>query len=146
MRQKLKLIIKLLLIVTAINIVVASVVGTISYFIWPDDFFNWFPAIPVFFWFTGVCMTLSMEFTPVEKPNALTFTYMVARGLKILLATAFIGIYAWVVHTNVKQFGFTTLGFYIIFLVIDTLIFYKYEKRRKKKRIEIENDVIEINS
>ncbi len=141
MNNKLKSLLKLILIVTCINVVLTLVVGGIFSIIWPENFFEWFIPIPVFFYITGLAMAVALELTPTIKPNSLTFTYMIARGAKILLATLFIGIYAWVVHKNVKEFGFTTLGFYIFYIVIDTWFFYIYEKRRKKNLIPHDEDV-----
>jgi len=110
------------------------------YFVWPDSYFQAFPIIPVFFWLVGIGMAVSLEMTRTEKPDAVTMTYMVARGIKLLLTAIFIGFYAWFVHTDLKQFGLTTLAFYMIYLVLETYVFYLYEKRRNKRRRKLEGD------
>jgi hypothetical protein len=140
MRLKIRLIARLVLMITAVNMVVTLILGSLFYYIWPQNYFTWFPAIPVFFWLIGIGMAVSLELTQTAKPDAVTMTYMVARGIKILLTTVFIGIYAWVVHTDIKPFGLTTLAFYITFLVIETYVFYLYEKRRKKRKSNVEPD------
>lgn len=139
MRHRIRLIFRLLLLMTAINLVVVLLLGSLFYYIWPENYFNWFPAIPIFFWLIGLGMAISLELTHTEKPDSVTMTYMVTRGAKLLLTVGFIGFYAWFVHTDIKQFGLTTLVFYITFLVIETYVFYLYEKRRAKRKCKIES-------
>ena len=130
----------MLLLITAINAVVTLALGSLFYYIWPENYNSWFPAIPIFFWLVGLGMAISLELTHTEKPDSVTMTYMVARGVKILLTTVFIGIYAWCVRTDIKPFGLTTLAYYITFLVIETYLFYLYEKRRKKRNVKIDSE------
>ena len=59
---------------------------------------------------------------------------MLFRSVKLLLTALFVGIYAWFVHTDMKQFGLTTLVFYMVFLVLESYVFFMYEKRRNKRR------------
>jgi L-asparagine transporter-like permease len=138
MKLRLKLIAKLILLVTVIMLLVTLILGGIIYYIWPENYFQWFPAIPVFFWIYGIGLAISLEKTHTEKPDSVTMTYMVARGIKIFLAILFIGIYAWFIKTNIKPFGLTTLAFYIVILVLETYAYYAYEKRRKKRKEEEE--------
>jgi hypothetical protein len=49
------------------------------------------------------------------------------RGIKLLLTALFVGIYAWFVHTDMKQFGLTTLSFLYGLLVVESYVFYLYE-------------------
>jgi len=134
MRRKIRLIFKLLLLITAIYLAVTLVIGIFIYYIWPENYFSWFPAIPVFFWVMGVGLAFSLELTHTEKPDSVTMTYMIARGVKLILTAIFIGGYAFIVHTNLKQFGLTTLVFYMTFLILETYMFYLYEKRRTKRK------------
>lgn len=142
MKLRLKLIAKLILLVTVIILLVTLILGSVIYYIWPENYFQWFPAIPVFFWVYGVGLAIGLEKTHTEKPESVTMTYMVARGIKIFLTILFIGIYAWFIKTNIKPFGLTTLAFYIIILVIETYVYYVYEKRRKKRKEEEETNKV----
>jgi small-conductance mechanosensitive channel len=140
--RKTRLIFRLLMLVTALNLGVACIIWSLMYFVWPDSYFTWFPAIPLFFWLVALGMAISLELTHTEKANAVTMTYMIVRGVKLLLTAVFVGCYAWLVHTDVRQFGLTTLAFYIVYLVLETYIFYLYEKRRNKRSIEKENNEV----
>lgn len=134
------MIVKLLLLVTGANALVAGVAWLLLTFAWPDAYFNAFPLIPAFFWVVGLGMAVSLEATHTEKPDAVTMTYMMARGVKLLLTALFVGVYAWFVHTDMKTFGLTTLVFYMVFLVLESYVFYLYELRRNKRRRAREGD------
>lgn len=140
MGHRVRLIIKLLLLVTGVNALVAGVAWLLLTFVWPEAYFAAFPVIPLFFWLVGLAIAVSLEATHTEKPDAVTMTYMMVRGIKLLLTALFVGIYAWFVHTDMKQFGLTTLSFYMVFLVVESYVFYLYEKRRNKWRRAREGD------
>ncbi|MDP4277822.1 MAG: hypothetical protein Q8914_09345 [Bacteroidota bacterium] len=133
-KRRIRLIFRLLAMVTAVNLVVALIAWSLMRFVWPESYFNMFPVIPVYFWLVGLGMALCLEFTRAEKPDAIALAYMVARGVKLLVTAIFIGGYAWLIHTDFKEFGLTTLAFYMIYLVLETYTFFLYEKRLKKRR------------
>jgi uncharacterized membrane protein len=142
MSRRIRLIFRLLLLVTGANALVAGVAWVLLTFAWPDAYFAAFPVIPLFFWVVGMGMALSLEASHTEKPDSVTMTYMMARGVKLLLTALFVGIYAWFVHTDMKEFGLTTLVFYMVFLVLESYVFFMYEKRRNKRRRAREGDSI----
>lgn len=133
MGHRLRLIIRLLLLVTAAYLAVTMAIVAMFWLIWPEYYFTWFPVIPVFFWVMGLGLAFSLEYTHSEKPDAVTMTYMIARGVKLLLTAVFLGLYVWLVGVDKKQFGLTTLGFYLVFMVLETYMFFLYEKRKAKR-------------
>jgi hypothetical protein len=122
----------MILVLTGINVLAGLLVWLLLTYVWPAHYFAFYPLIPVYFWVVGVGMALSMEITHSENPDAVTMTYMVARTVKLLLTGLFVGGYAWLVDENIKEFGLTTLAFYVIFLALESYVFYLYEKRRVK--------------
>jgi glucan phosphoethanolaminetransferase (alkaline phosphatase superfamily) len=133
----------MLVMVTAINGLVAVAIWGSFQLFWPASYFAWFPSIPVFFWIIGMGMALSLESTHTEKPDSVAMTYMVARGVKLLLTAVFIGVYAWTVHDDLKQFGLTTLTYYIILLILESYCFFQYEKRKEQRRRAAGNKIEE---
>jgi len=132
-RHRLRLIFRMLLVLTGINVFTGLMAWLLLVYAWPAHYFAYFPFIPVYFWIVGIGMAISMEITHSEKPDAITMTYMVARSVKLMLTGIFVGAYAWLVHDNLKEFGLTTLCFYMIFLALESYVFFLYEKRRAKR-------------
>ena len=132
-RLRLRLILRMLLMLTGINILAGLIAWLLLAYVWPAHYFALYPIIPVYFYVVGVGMAVSMEITHSENPDAVTMTYMVVRTVKLLLTGLFVGGYAWLVDENIKEFGLTTLAFYVIFLALESYVFYLYEKRRAKR-------------
>lgn len=131
-RHRIRLIFRMIMVLTGINVLAGLIAWLLFTYVCPDHYFAYFPLIPVYFWIVGVGMAISMEITHSENPDAITMTYMVARTVKLLLTGLFVGGYAWLVDENIKEFGLTTLAFYVIFLALESYVFYLYEKRRVK--------------
>lgn len=131
--RRFRLIFRLLLVLTGINIFAGLIAWVLLMYVWPAHYFAFYPLIPVYFWIVGMGMAISLEITHSENPDAITMTYMVARSVKLMLTGIFVGAYAWLVHDNMKEFGLTTLGFYLIFLALESYAFFLYEKRRAKR-------------
>jgi hypothetical protein len=151
MSSRVRLILRLLLTVTVVYVSVGLLVGVLLYFVWPAFYFHLYPLIPLFFYLVGLGMALSIESAYVVKPNNVSVFYMIARGVKLLMVAIFLIGYAFIVHEDIKPFGFTTLGFYVFYLVLENLVFYRFEKRIFKYESpepvigkEIENEKVDI--
>lgn len=134
MEKRGRTIVKLLLSVTGVNALVAGLAWVLMTVVWPDTWFATFPWIPAFFWVVALAMVLVLEATYRVKPQSVAMTYMMARGVKLLLTAIFVGSYAWLVHTDMKLFGLTTLVYYMLFLVLESCVFYAFEQRQIKRR------------
>jgi len=132
-RHRIRLIFRMMLVLTGINILAGMIAWLLLTYVWPTCYFAYFPLIPVYFWIVGIGMAISMEITHSENPDAITMTYMVARSVKLMLTGLFVGAYAWLVNENIKEFGLTTLSFYLLFLAMESYVFFLYEKRRAKR-------------
>jgi hypothetical protein len=150
MNGRLRLIVRLLLIVTGVYVSIGLIVGLLLYFFLPAYYFHLYPLIPLFFYLVGLGMALSVESAYTIKPATISVFYMVARGVKLLMVAIFLIGYAFIVHDDIKPFGFTTLGFYVFYLVLENLAFYKFEKRLLKNELpepkigkEIENEEVD---
>ncbi len=145
-RRRIRLIFRLLSVLTGINLLAGLIAWLLLTYVWPEHYFAYYPLIPVYFWIVGIGMALSMEITHSENPDAITMTYMVARSVKLMLTGIFVGAYAWLVNDDLKEFGLTTLAFYLIFLALESYVFYLYEKRRSiraaKRREAMEKRMI----
>lgn len=130
---------KLMGLITFINVVIGVALGGLLYTIWPSHYFEWYPSIPVFYWLSGMLMTFFLDHVKRKKGDVTVVTYMVVRLCKIILALVFLWLYATMVGQNLKAFGFTMMLFYFIYLVLETYTIYLFEKKRMKRE-KLERD------
>ncbi len=105
---------KLMGLITLINVAIGVILGVLLYTIWPEHYFRWYPSIPIFYWVMGLVMTFILD--RVKKNNGdMTITaFMLVRFCKFTLAIIFLWLYAALVRENLKMFGFTLMLFYFI--------------------------------
>lgn len=130
---------KLMGLITFINVVIGVTLGGLLYTIWPSHYFEWYPSIPVFYWLSAMAMTFFLDHVKRKKGDVTVVTYMVVRLCKIILALVFLWLYATMVGQNLKAFGFTMMLFYFIYLVLETYTVYLFEKKRMKRE-KLERD------
>ena len=123
---------KLMGLITFINVVIGVTLGGLLYTIWPSVYFDWYPSIPVFYWLMAMLMTFFLDHVKRKHGDVTIVTYMVVRLCKIILALVFLWLYAAMVGKNLKAFGFTMMLFYFIYLVLETYTMYLLEKKRMK--------------
>lgn len=128
---------KLMGLISFINVVIGIALGGLLYTIWPSHYFEWYPSIPIFYWLSGMAMAFFLDNVKRKKGDVTVVTYMVVRLCKIILALVFLWLYATMVGQNLKAFGFTMMLFYFIYLVLETYTMYLFEKKRmKRERLE----------
>lgn len=125
---------RLMGLITGINLTVGLVLGGLLYLLWPDHYFKWYPSIPVFYWLVGLTMAYFLDRAKRNHEDMIVTIYMIVRICKFIVALAFLWLYVVFVGEFVRTFGLTLMLFYFIYLVLETYTFYLYEKRRMKKR------------
>lgn len=134
MSSRLKL--RLIGLITFINVAVGVAAGGLIYTIWPDHYFKWYPAIPAFYWVMAVAMAYFLDRVKKRHGDMIVSIYMIVRLCKFVIAVIFLWLYATLVGDHVKCFGLTLMLFYFIYLVLETYTFYLFEKRRIKHKDE----------
>lgn len=129
-----KLELRLMGLITGINLTVGIVLGVLLYVLWPDHYFKWYPSIPIFYWLVGLAMAYFLDRAKRNHEDMIVTIYMIVRICKFIVALAFLWLYVVFVGKFVRMFGLTLMLFYFIYLVLETYTFYLYEKRRMKKR------------
>lgn len=125
---------RLMGLITGINLTVGIVLGGLLYLLWPDHYFKWYPSIPIFYWLMGLAMAYFLDRAKRNHEDMIVTIYMIVRICKFIVALAFLWLYVVFVGEFVRTFGLTLMLFYFIYLVLETYTFYLYEKRRMKKR------------
>ncbi len=124
---------KLMALITFVNVVVGVAFGGLLYTIWPDHYFRWYPSIPFFYWFTAMAMAFFLDSVKRKKGDVTVTTFMVVRFCKFTLTIFFLWLYAEMVGESLNGFGFTVMIFYFIYLGLETYSIYLFEKKRMKR-------------
>lgn len=124
---------RLIALVSALNLVLGLMLGVILYVVWPENYFAWYPSIPLFYWITGCAMALFLNNAVQKHYNHITTIYMLVRMCKFVVALVFLWLYAALVREHLKMFGFTLMLFYFIYLGLETYILYLYEKKKMNR-------------
>ena len=130
---------KLMGLITFINVVIGVTLGGLLDTIWPEHYFRWYPSIPIFYWVMGIVMTFILDRVKKKNGDMTVTAFMVVRFCKFTLAIVFLWLYAALVRENLKVFGFTLMLFYFIYLGLETYTVYLFEKKRMKRE-KREND------
>ena len=123
---------RVIVTILGINILVGVVVGCILYYGFPDSYFAWYPSIPIYFTVLGIIMSSIMFSRSKDEPKKIVHVYMTMRVVKLLITLGSILLYVWLVGEQKLLFCMTTLGFYFLYLFIETYFFYRFEKMVKQ--------------
>ena len=103
---------KLMGLITLINVVVALVMGALLFFTDLENYFDWYPAIPTFYWVTSMAMVFFLDSVKRKKGDVTVTTFMVVRLVRFTLAILFLWLYLRFVGEHPRAFGFTLMLFY----------------------------------
>lgn len=118
--------------ILGINILVGVLVGCILYYGFPAAYFPWYPSIPIYFTILGIIMSSIMFSRSKDEPKKIVHIYMTMRVVKLLITLGSILLYVWLIGEQNLTFCITTLGFYFLYLFIETYFFYRFEKMVKQ--------------
>lgn len=110
-----------------------GVYGCIKW-LFPTHYFDWYPAIPVYFYLFGFYYIHMFDTCRKCSPKKLLSVYMGMKFVKMMLSMAFILAYAFVVKVQKEDFLLTFFLFYLFTLLHETIFFYLFEDNLKKKK------------
>ena len=122
---------QLLVWLLATLIVAGIATGCALFYLFPDHWFRWYPIVPTFFIALAIVMTLKMKYNTIE-PKKMILSFMVVRVLKFLLTIVALLLYYLLVGEKMTQVALLTFGFYILYLVVETTVLYRFEKSNKQ--------------
>ncbi|MDR1517607.1 MAG: hypothetical protein LBS52_05905 [Dysgonamonadaceae bacterium] len=115
-------------------IAVCGAVGAVIFRVFlPERYFEAYPLIPVFFYLMGLFSISVFEVFRRKHPQKLTLFYMAEKVVKLLLSIVVILLYCVVVKNHEKEFILTFVGFYFLYLIVETGFFFKFELNQKNK-------------
>ena len=107
----------------ALTILVGGVLGWIYFSIFPEHYFQGYPALPVFFFLLGVGTVGLMEKWGKTMPQKITLMYLLARRGRTILSLVFLLVYCITAREEAFRFALAFVVFYMIYLIFDTWFF-----------------------
>lgn len=126
---------KLITSVIAFGLITGAIIGMLLYYQFPEFYPNWYEGILAFFLIleSGIVSYVVSASNKVNQKQMLN-TYMLIKVIKIFAALMFVGAYAIIVKENLKSFVLVFMIFYLLFLGIESILFFRVEKRLKNKQ------------
>lgn len=132
-----------LLYLTAFTLVVGVIGALLLLYGWPGTYFAAYPFIPIYFYIFGFILIQMFERIKKNIQSKTLLLYVSIRMMKLLISVIVLAIYGLVLHSQIKEFMFTFVVFYLLFLVFDTCFFFKVEvneiKRLQEQKKKNEN-------
>jgi hypothetical protein len=100
----------------------------------PDTYFSWYPVIPVFFYIMGLVFISVITRDYKESQRKLVNLYMIIKLCKVTVSILLGSIYLIFVKEHMRDFSVVFIGFYLLYLGIETYFFYLAEEVIKKKK------------
>jgi len=102
----------------------------------PTSYFNWYPVIPGFFYMMGLVFVTFITRDYKENQRKLVNLYMIIKLCKVAASLALGSIYLIFVKVQLRDFSIVFIGFYLLYLGIETYFFYLVEEKIKKKKVD----------
>ena len=99
----------------------------------PQSYFAWYPIIPGFFYIMGLVFITVITRDYKENQRKLVNLYMIIKLCKVAASLAFGSIYYIVEKVQLRDFSVVFIGFYLLYLGIETYFFYLTEENIKNK-------------
>ena len=129
-----KLKIKLNTILTIVFLVSSCGIWWLFKLALPEHYFQWYPVLPGFYYITGLIFVNVITRNLNANPRKLVNLYMIIKLCKTALSVLLVGVYYLVEKVQMRDFIFTFIGFYLLYLGTETYFYYLTEKAIKNKR------------
>ena len=101
----------------------------------PESYFSWYPIIPSFFYGMGMVLIFVLTRDKKESQRKLTNLYMLIKLCKVTASILIGGFYVIFVKEQLRDFSIVFIGFYLLYLGIETYFFYRTEEILKKNKV-----------
>lgn len=130
---------KLVTYIIAFGLIISACIGAGLYYIQPLFDWNWFVGIVIFFLaIESLVMYLIADKSQEKEKKQMVNLYMLTKVIKVIASLFFITVYVLSVKENVKSFVAVFILFYLLYLVVETILFVRIEKHLKEKNISNE--------
>lgn len=125
---------KLIIYIIAFGLIVSGCIGVgLSHFL-PTFNWNWFVGLATFYLIIeSLVVSLVEKCSQKKDKKQLVNMYMLTKVIKVIASLIFVTVYVLTVKENIKAFVAVFILFYLLYLIAETFIFMKIEKRIKEK-------------
>ncbi len=134
-----KLRLKFIVLLTLFILIVGFGGWLILIHFFPTLAFYDYPIIPIFFFTVGLVSINVMTRLKIDKPNKLLNTFMLIRGIKMMLAVILTTIYWLADRAEIKSFAIMLVAFYLCYLFLETYIYIQLETWNKRNITSLKN-------
>jgi len=101
----------------------------------PTSYFDLYPVIPGFFYIMGLVFITYITRDYKENQRKLVNLYMIIKLCKVAASLVLGSIYLIFVKVQIRDFSIIFIGFYLLYLGIETYFFYLTEEKIKKNKV-----------
>ena len=101
----------------------------------PTSYFDLYPVIPGFFYIMGLVFITYITRDYKENQRKLVNLYMIIKLCKVAASLVLGSIYLIFVKVQIRDFSIVFIGFYLLYLGIETYFFYLTEEKIKKNKV-----------
>lgn len=113
--------------------------AAIFHFFMPEQYFQGYPLIPIYFFLFGIGSIYLLEACKRWAPKKVLLTYLAIKIIKLLASIIFLLLYCFIAQAYEKEFLLTFVVFYLLYLIFETWFFFVFEwnqTKRNKKQYE----------
>lgn len=125
-----------------LNIILTAVMLIFGWGIWwllksvlPNSYFDLYPIIPSFFYVLGLIFISVITRDYKENQRKLVNLYMIIKLCKVAASLVLGSIFLIFVKVQVRDFSIVFVGFYLLYLGIETYFFYLTEEKIKNQKV-----------
>jgi hypothetical protein len=125
-----------------LNIILTVVFLAVGFGVWwllksvlPLSYFMWYPIIPGFFYIMGLVFVTVITRDYKENQRKMVNLYMIIKFCKVTASILMVGIYYLVERIQMRDFIVVFMGFYLLYLGIETYFFYLTEENIKNRHV-----------
>jgi len=127
---------RLVIILTAVMLVAGWGVWGLLVSILPESYFPLYPIIPSFYYVMGLVLIQVITRDKKESELKLVNLYIIIKLTKVAACVLIGGIYLFVITLQRRDFIVVFVGFYLLYLGLETYFFYLTEEIIKKKKVD----------
>lgn len=124
------------ILLTAIMLISGWGVWWLIISVLPQSYFSWYPLIPTFFYVMGLILIYVITRDRKESQIKLVNLYLLLRFSKVAASILFGGIYLLFVKQQLRDFSIVFIGYYLLYLGLETYFFYRVEEVIKNKKVD----------
>lgn len=119
-------------LLTLFTIFSGGLIAFVLHKVYPGHYFGIFPLIPVYFYLVGLLSLYLLDVCRRHAPQKLVMMFLAMKVLKLIVSVIVMMVYCAVARGGTMVFLLTFISFYLLFLIYETWLFFKFEVNMKR--------------